>query len=152
MANEPTAQRQPVAVHVFHFLPILVGIMGVAPCSVTIYRFSQRTYLLISPESKWREMLFVPKQKAALVSTEPLQIKYICNLGRQKLSQMSWVCIGQKWIILIDLPHLTLISNPVTQNRLSSEQQKKKWTQTPKRCGEVLRRYNSVLQQWWRFA
>lgn len=52
MANEPTAQRQPVAVHVFHFLPVLVGIMRVAPCLVTICRFSQRTYLLISYKSK----------------------------------------------------------------------------------------------------
>lgn len=76
MANEPTAQRQPVALHVFQFLPVLVGIMRVAPCSVSICRFSQRTYLLISHKSKWREILFnCAKAKSCVVSTELLKSK-----------------------------------------------------------------------------
>lgn len=37
---------------------------------------------------------------------------------------MSWECIGQKLIFFIDLTHLTFISNPVTQVRSPSEQQK----------------------------
>lgn len=41
-----------------------------------------------------------------------LQIKYICYFERQKLSQISWKCIGQKWnIIIYFLHHLLTVCN-----------------------------------------
>lgn len=56
---------------------------------------------------------------------------------------MSWECIGQKLLFLIDLPHLTFISNPVTQVRTE-------WQKNANPATQKVRRNNSVLQEWWR--
>lgn len=71
-SKEPTAQTQPVAVHIFHFLLIFVDAMRAAPGLVTICSLSQKTYVLISFKSKCREILVnVAKAKSCVfVSTE----------------------------------------------------------------------------------